>query len=58
MLGQMHMLQHQVGMATRVELARFKALIDVNAVLGRALAATQKGPARGIAKTASGFGFE
>jgi len=41
-LGQVHMLQHQVGMATRVELARFEALIDENAVLGRALAAAQQ----------------
>jgi len=41
-LGQVHMLQHQVGMATRVELARFEALIDENAVLGRELAAAQQ----------------
>jgi type II secretory pathway pseudopilin PulG len=41
-LGQVHMLQHQVGMATRVELARFEALIDENAVLARELAATQQ----------------
>ena len=40
-LGQVHMLQHQVGMATRVELARFEALIDENAVLARELAAAQ-----------------
>jgi hypothetical protein len=41
-LGQVHMLQHQVGMATRVELARFEALIDENAVLARELAAAQQ----------------
>ena len=41
-LGQVHMLQHQVGMATRVELARFEALIDENAVLARALASAQR----------------
>jgi hypothetical protein len=40
-LGQVHMLQHQVGMASRVELARFEALIDENAVLARELAAAQ-----------------
>jgi hypothetical protein len=41
-LGQVHMLQHQVGMATRVELARFEALIDENAVLARELGAAQR----------------
>jgi hypothetical protein len=41
-LGQVHMLQHQVGMSTRVELARFEALIDENAVLARELAAAQQ----------------
>jgi hypothetical protein len=41
-LGQVHMLQHQVGMSTRVELARFEALIDENAVLTRELAAAQQ----------------
>ncbi len=41
-LGQVHMLQHQVGMATRVELARFDSLVDENAVLARELAATQQ----------------
>lgn len=34
-LGQVHMVQHPVGMATRVELARFEALIDENVVLSR-----------------------
>ncbi|MBT9486100.1 MAG: DUF2325 domain-containing protein [Rubrivivax sp.] len=41
-LGEVHMLQHQVGMATRVELGRFEALIDENAVLGRELAEAQQ----------------
>lgn len=41
-LGEVHMLQHQVGMATRVELSRFEALIDENAVLARALAEAQQ----------------
>ncbi|MCA0243161.1 MAG: DUF2325 domain-containing protein [Proteobacteria bacterium] len=41
-LAEVHMLQHQVGMATRVELARFEALIDENAVLARELAGAQQ----------------
>ena len=41
-LGQVHMLQHQVGMATRVELERFELLIDENAVLARELAGAQE----------------
>lgn len=41
-LGQVHMIQHQVGMATRVELSRFESLIDENAVLARALANAQR----------------
>jgi hypothetical protein len=40
-LGHMHMLQHQAGMAMRVDLDRIEALIDENAVLGRALGAAQ-----------------
>lgn len=36
-LGQVHVIQHQVGMASRVEPARFEALIDENAVLAREL---------------------
>jgi hypothetical protein len=47
-LGQVHMLQHQVGMATRVELARFEALIDENNVLARELAAAQLRSARQV----------
>ena len=41
-LGQVHMIQHQVGMASRVELARFEALIDENAVLARELGGAQQ----------------
>ncbi len=41
-LGEVQMLQFQAGQAARVELARFEALIDENAVLGRALAAAQQ----------------
>lgn len=40
-LGQVHMIQHQVGAACRVDLARFEALLAENAVLSRALAAAQ-----------------
>lgn len=41
-LGQVHMLQHQVGMATRAELTRIDALVDDNAVLAREVAAAQR----------------
>jgi hypothetical protein len=41
-LGQVHMLQHQAGMAARVDLDRFEALIDENAVLARELGAAQQ----------------
>jgi len=40
-LGEVQMLQFQAGQATRVELARFEALIDENAVLTRVLAEAQ-----------------
>jgi hypothetical protein len=36
-----HMLQHQVGIAKRVDVARFEALVHENAVLGRELAKVQ-----------------
>ena len=39
--GQVHMLQHQVGMATRVDADRLESLSDENAVLTRELAAAQ-----------------
>ncbi|MFY9512796.1 MAG: DUF2325 domain-containing protein, partial [Rubrivivax sp.] len=41
-LGDVHMLQHQVGVARRVELQRFEALAEENAVLARELAAAQQ----------------
>jgi hypothetical protein len=40
--GQVHMLQHQVGMATRVDFDRFEALLEENAVLTRELAGAQQ----------------
>jgi len=40
-LGEVHMLQHQVGMARRVDLQRFEALADENGALSRELAAAQ-----------------
>lgn len=40
-LGEVHMLQHQVGMATRVDGRRLQALAEENAVLGRQLAQVQ-----------------
>jgi hypothetical protein len=52
LLGDVHMLQHQVGMATRVDLARFEALIDENAVLARHLAVVQQRSARVAAEQA------
>lgn len=40
-LGEVHMLQHQVGMACRADLTRLDALLDENALLARQLAAAQ-----------------
>ncbi|NKE64825.1 DUF2325 domain-containing protein [Ramlibacter sp. RBP-2] len=40
--GDVHMLQHQVGMATRVDLLRFDALVKENAALVRELAAANQ----------------
>lgn len=40
-LGHVHMLQHQVGSACRVERAQFERLMHENAVLGRQLAKAQ-----------------
>ena len=51
-LGEVHMLQHQVGMATRADLARFEALIDENAVLARQLAEAQQRSTRLAAEQA------
>ena len=39
--GQIHMLQHQVGASTRMELERVQSLQHENAVLGRALGEAQ-----------------
>ncbi len=41
-LGEVHMLQHQVGMAGRADLARLEALQDENALLARELARAQQ----------------
>lgn len=40
--GDVHMLQHQVGMATRVDQLRFDAILKENAVLTRELAAASQ----------------
>lgn len=40
--GQVHMLQHQAGMAARVDLARFEAVLHENEVLTRELAGAQQ----------------
>ena len=40
-LGEVHMLQHQIGVASRVDVARLGNLTDENAVLGRQLAEAQ-----------------
>lgn len=40
-LGEVHMLQHQVGMATRADLSRLDALFEENAILARELGAAQ-----------------
>jgi hypothetical protein len=41
-LGQVHMLQHQVGMAARVDLSRLQALVQDNRTLGDELALAQQ----------------
>ena len=45
-LGEVHMLQHQVGMARRVDLQHFESLIEENGVLARELGAAQQRSAR------------
>jgi hypothetical protein len=40
--GGVHMLQHQAGMAARMDFDRFEALLDENAVLARELATAQQ----------------
>ncbi len=46
--GQVHMLQHQVGMAARVDFERYEALLDENAVLTRELASAQQRSTRQV----------
>jgi hypothetical protein len=41
-LGDVHMLQHQVGVARRVDLKHFEEVMHENGVLGRELAAAQQ----------------
>lgn len=41
-LGDVHMLQHQVGMAVRADHAQLDALLDENAILARELARAQQ----------------
>ncbi len=41
-LGEVHMMQHQVGMATRADLSRLETLHDENAILARELAGAQE----------------
>lgn len=47
-LGEVHMLQHQVGMARRVDLQRFEDLIVENGVLARELAGAQQRSTRQV----------
>jgi hypothetical protein len=49
-LGQVHMIQHRVVMASQMELAWFEAVIDDNAVLARELAGTRQQSARQAAE--------
>jgi hypothetical protein len=51
-LGEVHMLQHQVGMARRVDLQQFENLVDENAVLARELGAAQQRSMRQAAEHA------
>ncbi len=52
-LGQVHMLQHQVGMARRVDLARFEALMSENSMLARELGQAQQRSTRQAAELTS-----
>lgn len=51
--GAVHMLQHQAGMAARVDSARFAAVMEENAVLARELAAIQQRATRQATEQAS-----
>ena len=50
--GGVHMLQHQAGMAARMDLGRFEALLDENAVLARELGTAQQRSTRQAAEIA------
>lgn len=49
----MHMVQHQAGAAARVDLARFNAVLDENAVLARELGKVQERSTRLLAEKSS-----
>lgn len=51
-LGDIHMLQHQVGAAARADLSRYQALLDENATLARALGEAQQRNTRQAAEHA------
>lgn len=52
-LGHIHMLQHQVGTACRVERAQFDSLLRENEVLGRHLSSCQERATRGTAEASA-----
>ena len=49
----MHMLQHQAGAMVRVDIAKFNAVLDENAVLARELGRTQERSTRLLAEKSS-----
>jgi hypothetical protein len=49
----MHMLQHQVGASARIDIAKFNALLNENAILARELAKVQARSTRHIAEKSS-----
>ena len=51
-LSEVHMLQHQAGMAARVDLQRFEAMLEENAVLARELGVVQQRSTRHAAEQA------
>ncbi len=51
-LSEVHMLQHQAGMAVRVDLQRFEAMLEENAVLARELGVVQQRSTRHAAEHA------
>ncbi|WP_342130273.1 hypothetical protein [Hydrogenophaga sp. OTU3427] len=50
LLRDMHMVQHQAGAAVRIDVAKFKVVLQENAVLGRELAKAQERCARIVAE--------